>query len=60
MSTLYSKDLSERLTLRLSDEDFEWVCKTSSTLNQTPSQFIRAILRGVKFSAENSNIENQN
>lgn len=54
MSTMYNKDLSQRITLRLSDEDFDWICNVSATLNQTPSQFIRSLLRGVKYTSEHS------
>lgn len=41
---MYTKDKKNRITLRLNDNQMNFVVNNSETLNKSPSDFIRMIL----------------
>lgn len=41
---MYTKDKSNRITLRLNDEQFEFVTHTAETLDVAPSEFLRMVI----------------
>lgn len=41
---MYTKDKINRITLRLNDEQFEFVTHTAETLDVAPSEFLRMVI----------------
>ena len=52
---MYMKDLNHKMTLRLTDELYEYVNKMSDTYQITPSDFIRQCIGLHKSSQEKAN-----
>lgn len=50
---MYTKDLNHRLTLRLDDDSFDFVCTTAEQLGLTPSSFIRLTIASLKTTMVN-------
>lgn len=45
---MYTKDLEHKISLRLDDDLFQYVCKCADVLGLTPSKFIRMCLHSLK------------
>lgn len=41
---MYTKDKSQRITLRLNDEQFNFVKRSSDALGKSPSDFLRMVV----------------
>lgn len=46
---MYTKDKSHRITLRLNDEQFEFVTMNSEQLDVSPSDFLRMVINSSLF-----------
>lgn len=49
---MYTKDKSNRITLRLSDEQFAFVKENSEIMDVSPSEFIRILINMTKITSE--------
>ena len=54
---MYTKDKSNRITLRLNDEQFEYVRSSAEPLGVSPSEFLRMVINATmsatKYAAAN-------
>lgn len=46
---MYTKDKSHRITLRLNDDQFEFVRMNAETLGVSPSDFLRMVINSSMF-----------
>lgn len=56
---MYTKDKSQRITLRLNEEQFGFVKENAETLGVSPSDFLRMVINAALFSARKM-AENEN
>lgn len=47
---MYEKDKHQRITLRLSDEQFSYVREKAEALGVTPSEFLRMVVNSALYS----------
>lgn len=47
---MYTKDKNHRITLRLNDDQFEFVRMNAETLDVSPSDFLRMVINTTMFS----------
>lgn len=45
---MYTKDKTHRITLRLTDDQFEFVCENADTLGVSPSDFLRMVINSAR------------
>lgn len=50
---MYEKDKRQRITLRLSDKQFEVISHQSKVLGITPSEYLRMVINGIVYVNEN-------
>ena len=48
---MYTKDKSQRITLRLNEEQFNFVKENAEALGVSPSDFLRMVINSALFSA---------
>ena len=51
---MYTKDKSNRITLRLSDEQFEFVKENADLLGVSPSEFLRMVVNSSMAMTKNA------
>lgn len=64
---MYTKDKNHRITLRLNDEQMDFVRRSSELLDCSPSDFLRMVInltlsgakRGIEFDKEGFRRENE-
>lgn len=49
---MYIKDKNNRITLRLSDEQFAFVRENAEIMDVTPSEFVRMLINVTKVSSD--------
>lgn len=59
---MYTKDKTNRITLRLNDEQFEYVRASSEPLGVSPSEFLRMVINATMSASKRSmaNLERVN
>lgn len=53
---MYTKDKSHRITLRLNDEQFDYVKENSDLLGVSPSEFLRMVINSTLALSKKVNI----
>lgn len=51
---MYTKDKNHRITLRLNDEQFEFVRLNAETLDTSPSDFLRMVVNATMAISKNA------
>ena len=49
---MYTKDKSNRITLRLNDEQFDFVKRSADRYGVSPSEFLRMVVNSTMFTAQ--------
>lgn len=49
---MYTKDKSHRITLRLNEEQFEFVKESADRYDVSPSEFLRMVVNSTMFTAK--------
>jgi uncharacterized protein (DUF1778 family) len=57
---MYTKDKSHRITLRLNDEQFEFVKKNADSLGVSPSEFLRMVVNASMAMTKNAIVKIEN
>lgn len=52
---MYTKDKSVRITVRLNDEQFQFIKASAEVLGLSPSDFVRSVLNVFMAQAKSSN-----
>lgn len=56
---MYTKDKSNRITLRLNDRQFDFVRGSAERYGVSPSDFLRMVINSTMFAAEDAREEGQ-
>lgn len=54
VETMYTKNKSNRITLRLNDEQFDFVKQNSDILGVSPSEFLRMVVNASMATSKNA------
>ena len=54
---MYTKDKSNRITLRLNDQQFEFVRNSSEPLGVSPSEFLRMVINATMAASKAASIK---
>lgn len=54
---MYTKDKNNRITLRLNDQQFEFVRKSSEPLGVSPSEFLRMVINATMAASKAASIK---
>lgn len=54
---MYTKDKTNRITLRLNDQQFEFVRKSSEPLGVSPSEFLRMVINATMAASKAATIK---
>lgn len=57
---MYTKDKSHRITLRLNDEQFEFVKNNADSLGVSPSEFLRMVVNASMAMTKNAIVKIEN